>query len=48
MVFKLSISGRSIRGDVRVLLVDDTGIRIGSSGRVLYIVFKPYLGVLYS
>jgi transposase-like protein len=29
--------------DVRVLLVDDTRIRIGSSERVLYIAFEPYL-----
>jgi hypothetical protein len=29
--------------DVRVLLVDDTRIRIGSSEKVLYIAFEPYL-----
>ena len=30
--------------DVGVLLVDDTRIRIGSSERVLYVAFEPYLG----
>ena len=29
--------------DVRVLLVDDTRIRIGSSEKVLYVAFEPYL-----
>ena len=29
--------------DVRVLLVDDTRIRVGSSEKVLYVAFEPYL-----
>jgi len=36
-------SDRSIRRNARVLLVDDTRIRIGSRERILYIAFKPYL-----
>jgi len=34
---------RSTCGDVRILLVDDTRIRIGSREKVLYIAFEPYL-----
>ena len=30
-------------GDVRMLLVDDTRIRIGSWGKILYVAFEPYL-----
>jgi len=30
-------------GDVRMLLVDDTRIRVGSSEKVLYVAFEPYL-----
>jgi hypothetical protein len=30
-------------GDVRMLLVDDTRIRIGSWEKVLYVAFEPYL-----
>ena len=34
-------AGRDVCGDVRVLLVDDTRIRIGSSEKVLYVaLFK--------
>ena len=29
--------------DVRVLLVDDSRIKIGSGERVLYVAFEPYL-----
>ena len=36
-------SDRSVRRDVRVLLVDDARIRIGSRERILYIAFEPYL-----
>jgi hypothetical protein len=36
-------AGRDVCRDVRVLLVDDTRIRIGSSEKVLYIAFEPYL-----
>ena len=36
-------AGRDVCGDVRVLLVDDTRIRIGSSEKVLYVAFEPYL-----
>ena len=34
---------KDVCGDVRVLLVDDTRIRIGSSEKVLYVAFEPYL-----
>jgi transposase-like protein len=34
---------KCIRRNARVLLVDDTRIKIGSRERVLYIAFKPYL-----
>ena len=44
MVFKLLFAGRDVCGDVRVLLVDDTRIRVGSSEKVLYVAFEPYLG----
>jgi transposase-like protein len=37
-------AGRDVCRDVKVLLVDDTRIRIGSSEKVLYIAFEPYLG----
>ena len=30
-------------GDVRMLLVDDTRIRIGSWEKILYVAFEPYL-----
>ena len=36
-------SDRSIRRNARVLLVDDTRIKIGSREKVLYIAFEPYL-----
>ena len=39
MVFKLLFASR----DDKVLLVDDTRIRVGSSEKVLYIAFEPYL-----
>jgi len=43
MVFKLLFAGRDVCGDVRVLLVDDARIMVGSSEKVLYIAFEPYL-----
>jgi len=36
-------ASRDVCGDVRVLLVDDTRIRVGSSEKVLYVAFEPYL-----
>jgi|GEM_PF-6176133 len=41
MVFKLLFTDRSTCGDVRILLVDDTRIRIGSREEVLYIALNP-------
>ena len=40
--FRLSISDGDIRRDVRVLLVDDTRIKIGSGEGIVY-CFEPYL-----
>ena len=34
-------ASRDVCRDVRVLLVDDTRIRIGSSEKVLYVAFEP-------